>query len=57
MGRSSLRDIQKNTAIATIKLGAQDTAIAFYQKLGFTVISEGYLDAAIPHHAMAMKLG
>ena len=36
----------------TLRLEAQDYAIPFYEKLGFTVVGEGFLDANIPHHAM-----
>ncbi|XJS11352.1 GNAT family N-acetyltransferase [Aerococcaceae bacterium WGS1372] len=38
-------------------LSAQDTAIPFYEKLGYKITSpEGYLDANIPHHDMAKNL-
>lgn len=38
--------------LKTIKVGSQKTAIAFYQKLGFQIVGEEYLDAGIPHHLM-----
>lgn len=37
-------------------LGAQDHAIEFYTALGYSMNSEGYLDAGIPHHDMIKKL-
>ena len=37
-------------------LGAQDHAIGFYSALNYSIISEGYLDAGIPHHDMEKKL-
>ncbi|MDO4435738.1 MAG: GNAT family N-acetyltransferase [Cardiobacteriaceae bacterium] len=39
-----------------LKLGAQNHAIAFYEKLGFSVCSEEYLDAGILHHDMEKDL-
>jgi predicted GNAT family N-acyltransferase len=36
----------------TLRLEAQDYTIPFYAKMGFIVVSEGFLDANIPHHAM-----
>lgn len=40
----------------TIRLGSQTHALAFYEKLGFQAFGEEYLDAAIPHFDMEMKL-
>lgn len=38
-------------------LEAQDYAIPFYEKLGFTITDpNGFMDAGIPHHAMAKQL-
>lgn len=39
-----------------LKLGAQDHALAFYEKAGFNVHGEGFLDAGIPHHTMIKSL-
>jgi len=36
----------------TLMLGAQDYVIPFYERLGFSVLGEGYMDANIPHHNM-----
>ena len=38
--------------IEMLRLGAQDYAIPFYEKKGFRVIGDGFLDANIPHHIM-----
>jgi predicted GNAT family N-acyltransferase len=38
--------------LKTLRLEAQDTAIPFYEKLGFAVVGDGFLEAGIPHHAM-----
>lgn len=37
-----------------IRLSAQTHAIAFYEKAGFTICGEEYLDAGIPHRDMCM---
>jgi predicted GNAT family N-acyltransferase len=41
-----------NNGIDIVKLGAQDYAIPFYEKQGFTVQGDGFLDAGIAHHMM-----
>lgn len=51
-----LEDIQKNQPVKKIKLGAQSYAIPFYEKLGFVVCSEEYLDSGIPHKDMQLYL-
>ncbi len=38
--------------IEILKLNAQNQAIPFYEKLGYAVTSDEFLDAGIPHHAM-----
>lgn len=37
-------------------ISAQDHAIPFYEKLGFTVCSDAYMEAGIPHHGMERDL-
>lgn len=39
-------------SVRRMRLGAQVQAIPFYEKCGFTVCSELYLDAGIPHRWM-----
>jgi predicted GNAT family N-acyltransferase len=39
-----------------IMLNAQTSAIPFYQKAGFTISSEEFLDAKIPHKEMTLQL-
>jgi predicted GNAT family N-acyltransferase len=38
--------------LKTLRLDAQDHAIPFYEKIGFAVVGDGFLEAEIPHHAM-----
>lgn len=35
-----------------IILGAQNTALGFYQKIGYEIVGPEFLDANIPHHMM-----
>lgn len=42
--------------IRTVKLGAQVSAIGFYEKLGFTAFGPVYDDAGIDHRDMKMEL-
>lgn len=37
-------------------LDSQDHAISFYEKKGYAVEGEGFLDAGIPHHFMQKKI-
>ena len=56
---SLLRNIEEDARKAKVPyltLGAQDTAQAFYKKLGYEVVGEGFLDAEMPHHRMDKKL-
>lgn len=55
MMRKILADLQENPHIIGAKLGAQAHAISFYEKLGFVVCSEEYLDANIPHKDMQLS--
>jgi predicted GNAT family N-acyltransferase len=36
----------------TLRLDAQDTAIPFYERLGYRASGDGFLDAELPHHTM-----
>nr|WP_100374598.1 GNAT family N-acetyltransferase [Bacillus sp. FJAT-45037] len=46
----------KDQKLSTSKLNAQTQAVPFYEKLGYTVISEEFLDAGIPHVTMTKAL-
>ena len=45
-------DIANNKSINTIELSAQEHAVEFYKKYGFSVVSDVYMDAGIPHYDM-----
>lgn len=49
-------DLKEQSQVNTAKLGAQTYAIPFYEKLGFTVCSEEYMDANIPHKDMELNV-
>jgi len=50
-----VENIEQNHQVKKAKLGAQTYAIPFYEKLGFVVCSDEYLDAGIPHKDMQLK--
>lgn len=52
----SIEDYAKNTDILTVKLNAQKHAIGFYERIGYEIISEEFMDAGIPHRTMVKKL-
>ena len=51
-----LIEIAKQNGLSRVFLSAQVEAIDFYQKYGFTVDSETYMDAGIPHKDMSLNL-
>ena len=52
-GIETARDIMGKTVL---RIEAQTHAIGFYEKLGFAVTSEEFLDVGIPHVEMKMNL-
>ncbi|KON89390.1 acetyltransferase [Sporosarcina globispora] len=46
----------KNQGLPALKLNAQTQAIPFYEKLGYEVISEEFMDAGIPHRTMKKSI-
>lgn len=47
-----LGDLKNNPDLDGACLGSQTHAISFYERLGFAVCSEEYMDAGIPHKDM-----
>ncbi len=37
-------------------LDSQDQAIPFYEKSGFSMEGDGFMDAGIPHHRMTKRI-
>lgn len=42
----------KSLQLSKLRLNAQAQAIPFYQKLGYTICSEEFMEANIPHYSM-----
>ena len=49
-------DLKKHNGIKKAKLSSQTYAIPFYEKLGFIICSDEYMDASIPHKDMNFNL-
>ena len=49
-------NICKQQSLKAVTLSAQTHAIVFYQKAGFVIVSDVYLDANIPHVDMQLKI-
>ena len=54
---ASIAHLKTIPGLTTAKLGAQDHAIPFYEKLGFVAYGPFYDDAGIPHRDMKRPLG
>ena len=54
--QAGLDQLRAMPDVKTAKLGAQDHAIGFYAKLGFTPVGGLYDDAGIPHQDMIKPL-
>lgn len=52
----AIEDYGKARGITSLILGAQNTAIPFYQKTGYTIQGEEYFEAGLPHHDMVKFL-
>ena len=50
--RTALEVLKTQSGVSEAYLGSQSHATGFYQKLGFTVEGEEFLDAGIPHRHM-----
>ena len=58
-GRAAIEFIEEEYAsrgFNKITLGAQCTAIPFYEKCGFSVVSDVFLDAGIKHRTMEKRI-
>ncbi|MEL6639915.1 MAG: GNAT family N-acetyltransferase, partial [Pseudomonadota bacterium] len=53
---ASLDHLKTIPGVTTAKLGAQNHAIGFYEKLGFVAYGPFYDDAGIPHRDMKRSL-
>lgn len=51
-----IENYSKSLGGKKLKLDSQDHAIPFYEKVGFKVHGEGFMDAGIPHHTMTKSI-
>ena len=52
-GAAIMRAIMADPALpASFTLGSQESAVRFYERLGFRVVGEPFMDAGIPHRTM-----
>ncbi len=59
-GRSLLEGVEeilRNDGASSIELNARDTALGFYERLGFGRVGEEFVEVGIPHWKMVKKLG
>ncbi len=54
--RTALEVLRRQPGVSEAYLGSQSHATGFYEKLGFTVEGEEFLDAGIPHRHMRRPL-
>ncbi len=40
-----------------LTMNARDTAIGFYERCGFAINGDGFIEVSVPHHVMEKKLG
>lgn len=53
---TEIEEYARENGIHKLKLNAQTHAIPFYDRLGYEVVSEEFMDAGIPHRTMIKKL-
>lgn len=59
IGTILMKEIEKKAKmhkIAKLTLGSQNSAIPFYEKIGYKISSDEFMDAGIPHHSMIKVL-
>ncbi|MBS1495547.1 MAG: GNAT family N-acetyltransferase [Bacteroidetes bacterium] len=49
-------NISRDRGYKKLIMHARDTAIGFYEKFGYKVIGDGFLELNIPHHIMEKKI-
>ncbi len=58
-GRTLLESVEQmliDRGVRHVVLHARDEAVGFYQKLGYTVVGEGFVEVGILHHHMKKQL-
>lgn len=52
----AIENFAKTQPVEVLKLNAQTHAIPFYEKLGYQVVSDEFMDAGIPHKTMEKQI-
>ena len=52
----SLADVKEKMPTHLIYVNAQEHAVGFYEKFGFSVVSEVFYEENIPHYRMELKI-
>jgi len=53
---AALEELARQNGLSSVWFNAQVPAIPFYQKLGYTVVGEEFMEAGIPHKMMRKHL-
>lgn len=53
---ATIEDFARENRFQQLKLNAQTQAIPFYEKLGYHIVSEEFMDAGIPHRTMVKNI-
>jgi ElaA protein len=54
--RAALDALRQQPGVTVAALGSQSHATGFYEKLGFRVVGDEFIDAGIPHREMVLDL-
>ena len=54
--KKAVYDIRENMTCKSIILDSQTHAVGFYERLGFNVVSDEFVEAGIPHVSMILEL-
>ena len=54
--KKSIEEIQKHFTCKKISVHAQKQAVGFYEKMGFTAVSDEFIEAGVVHITMEMLL-
>jgi len=49
---NAIENHAKTHGVKVLKLNSQTSAIPFYEKIGYTIVSDEFMDAGIPHKTM-----
>lgn len=49
-------NLARDKGYRKVTMNARDTAIGFYQKLGYKVVGEPFIEVTIPHHCMEKQI-